>query len=189
VARLGVLISGGGTNLQAILDAIDRGEMDASVEIVISNKKDVYGLTRAENAHIPTFVSQDDDAILNKLQEYEVDYVLLLGYLRMISPEMVHAYPNRIINIHPSLIPAFCGKGYYGMKVHEAVIDKGVFFTGATVHFVNEIYDDGEIILQEVVPVAPDDTPQSIQKKVLKVEHEILVKAVNKVIEESKEDL
>ncbi len=189
MARLGVLISGGGTNLQAVLDAIDRGEMDASVEIVISNKEGVYGLTRAEHARVPTFVSQDDEAILKKLQEHEVDYVLLLGYLRKVSSEMVRAYPNRIINIHPSLIPAFCGKGYYGMKVHEAVIDKGVFFTGAKVHFVNEIYDDGKIILQEVVPVAPEDTPETLQKKVLEVEHEVLVKAVNKVIEEGKEDL
>lgn len=180
MVKFGVLISGGGTNLQAVIDYCQTTPK-AEVSVVISNNSSAYGLTRAKKHGIDQYVLQDGDEILKTLKEYDVDYVLLLGYLRKVPAKIIHAYPEKIINIHPSLIPAFSGKGYYGMKVHEAAIKKGVKYTGATVHFVNEIYDDGRIINQEVVAVDPEDTPESLQQKVLEVEHQLLIQSIKEV--------
>ncbi len=191
--KLGVLISGGGSNLQALIDKIESGYISASIEIVISNRANAYGLERAKNHGIPTAVISKKDytdeyefnkAILDELEKYKVDLVVLAGYLSILSPEVVDRYKNRIINIHPSLIPAFCGKGYYGKKVHQAVLDYGVKVTGATVHFVDYGTDTGPIILQKPVLVQPDDDVESLAKRVLEVEHELLPKAVKLWVED-----
>lgn len=180
MVKFGVLISGGGTNLQAVIDYCQTTPK-AEVAVVISNKSAAYGLTRANNYNIPNYVLNDADDILRVLKEHDVDYILLLGYLKKVPTSIIQQYPDKIINIHPSLIPAFSGKGYYGMKVHEAVIKKGVKYTGATVHFVNEIYDDGRIIGQEVVKVDEKDTPETLQQKVLEVEHQLLIQSIKEV--------
>lgn len=186
--KIGVLVSGGGTNLQAILDAIDAGEItNAKVDIVISNNASAYALERARKHDIEAVCIAPKDypdreafhkALLAKLQEKEVDLIVLAGYLVAIPPMMVEAYPNKIINIHPSLIPSFCGKGYYGLRVHQAVLDYGAKVSGATVHFVDEGADTGPIILQRAVSVLPEDTAESLQQRILEVEHEILPEAV-----------
>ncbi|HHY83136.1 MAG TPA: phosphoribosylglycinamide formyltransferase [Clostridiales bacterium] len=190
---IGVLISGGGTNLQAIMDAIDQGRIPARINVVISDRPDAYGLVRAEKRGIPAFCinrKQYADsyafnrAILEKLKEYKAEYVVLAGYLSILSPELVECYRNRIINIHPSLIPAFCGMGFYGHKVHQAVLDYGARLTGATVHFVDEGADTGPIIFQKSVEVMPDDTAETLSQRVLKVEHEILPRAVALLVQD-----
>ena len=175
--RLAVLVSGGGTNLQAILDAIDEGIItNAEVSVVISNNAGAYALERAKKKEIDavclspkTFASREafNEALLAKLQSYNVDLVVLAGCLVVIPQSIVDAYPNKIINIHPSLIPAFCGKGYYGLRVHEAALQRGVKVTGATVHLVNEIPDGGPILLQRAVEVLPGDTPEVLQRRVM----------------------
>jgi len=189
---IGVLISGGGTNLQALIDKVESGYIPASINVVVSNKKDAYGLKRAEAYGIPTAVISKKDykderefskALIDVLDKYKVDLVVLAGYLSILSPDIVDRYKNRIINIHPSLIPAFCGKGYYGEKVHKAVLDYGVRVTGATVHFVDYGTDTGPIILQRPVMVEQDDDVSSLAKRVLKVEHELLPEAVKLWVE------
>jgi len=189
--RLGVLISGGGTNLQAVMDAVRDGRIPAEIGIVLSDRKNAYGLIRAERSGIPTsYINRREftdspafnRAILDKLKEYRVDYVVLAGYLSILSGDLVESYPNRIVNIHPSLIPAFCGMGYYGARVHQAVLDYGAKVTGATVHFVDEGADTGPIILQRPVPVLPEDDAQSLAARVLAAEHEILPKAVELLV-------
>lgn len=186
--KIGVLVSGGGTNLQAIIDKV-HGKT-GEIAVVIANNADAYGLTRAEKCSIPTAVVLEKDytdvdafnqAIIDRLNAYDVDLVVLAGYMKIITPDFVQAFPNRIVNIHPALIPSFCGEGYYGMHVHNAVIDYGVKVTGATVHFVNEQADGGPIIAQRTVEVAVDDTPESIQKKVLKIEHVLLPWVVEQI--------
>ncbi|MFS8500420.1 MAG: phosphoribosylglycinamide formyltransferase [Caldicoprobacter sp.] len=191
--RIGVLISGSGTNLQALMDAIDAGYIpDAKIAVVISNRKSAYGLERAKAHGIPAecILKKDFEdeeafnrAILERLRFYGVDLVVLAGYLSILSPEVVRSYPNRIINIHPSLIPAFCGKGFYGEKVHRAVLDYGVKITGATVHFVDEGTDTGPIILQRPVEVKEDDDVRSLAARVLEVEHQLLPEAVRLFVE------
>ena len=187
--RLGVLVSGGGTNLQAILDNIHDGNIpDTEAAVVISNNAGAYALERAKNAGVPAICISPKDypdreafhrALLEKLQEYKVDLVVLAGYLVAIPAMIVQAFPNRIINIHPSLSPSFFGKGYYGLKVHEAVLERGVRVTGATVHFVDEGTDTGPIILQKAVAVEQDDTPQTLQRRVMeKAEWKILPMAI-----------
>ncbi len=185
--RLGVLVSGGGTNLQSIIDSIQSGYLPASIEVVLSNKKDAYALQRAKEHNIPTFivlprdfasVRQYDEEMVKILKKYNVDLVILAGFIRVLSPHFVKAFPNRIMNIHPSLIPSFCGKGFYGKKVHEQVINYGVKITGATVHFVDEGTDTGPIILQKAVQVEDDDTPETLASKVLKEEHKIYPEAI-----------
>lgn len=181
--RIAVMVSGGGTNFQAIIDGVNRGEIDAELCLAISSAKDAYALERAQAAGIPTQVICKRDfetevdfcrANLEALQSAGAEGVVLAGYLSIIGPEMVRAYRNRIINIHPSLIPSFCGMGYYGRRVHQAVIDYGAKLSGATTHFVDEGADTGPIILQESVPVCPEDTAETLAARVLEVEHRIL---------------
>ncbi len=187
--KLAVFVSGGGTNLQAILDAIDEGRIaDARVEVVISNNRKAYALERAAQkgiAHLCISPADyaDRDAfnreLLQKTASYSVDLIVLAGFLVVIPPEMIAAYKNRIINIHPSLIPSFCGKGYYGLKVHEGALKRGVKVTGATVHFVDEGTDTGPILLQKAVAVKEDDTPERLQRRVMEeAEWKILPEAI-----------
>lgn len=176
--NIGVLISGGGTNLQSIMDGIKSGEIDGAVKVVISNKENAYGLERAKNNGIEAIFESEEDKIIEILEDREVDLVVLAGYLKIISPKFINEYRNKMINIHPSLIPAFCGKGFYGQKVHQGVIDYGVKFTGATVHFVDEGTDTGPIIMQDIVEVKADDDAKTLAMRVLEVEHRILKKSV-----------
>ena len=178
MVKIGVLISGGGTNLQAIIDNCENKTINGEVKVVISNKEEAYGLERAKNHNIKAIYEKDEDKIIEILKENEIDLVVLAGYLKIISPKLVNEYRNRIMNIHPSLIPAFCGKGYYGEKVHQGVIDYGVKITGATVHFVDEGADTGPIIMQKTVEVKQDDDAKKLAKRVLEVEHEILTKSI-----------
>lgn len=188
--KLAVLVSGGGTNLQAIMDAIDKGNItNAEIEVVISNNKNAYALERAKNHGIEALCISPKDyenraafnqAFLEKLDSYAVDLVVLAGFLVVIPEEMIAKYRNRIINIHPSLIPSFCGTGYYGLKVHEGVLSRGVKVTGATVHFVDEGTDTGPIILQKAVEVQHGDTPEVLQRRVMEqAEWVIMPKAIN----------
>lgn len=175
--KLAVCVSGGGTNLQAIMDAIDNGTItNASIEVVISNNPNAYALERARNHGIKgvcispkTYATREEfnEDFLKQLDSYHVDLVVLAGFLVVLPEKMIQAYHNRIINIHPSLIPSFCGKGFYGLKVHEGVLERGVKVTGATCHFVDEGTDTGPIILQKAVEVLADDTPKTLQKRVM----------------------
>ncbi len=187
-----VLVSGGGTNLQAILDSIEDGRIrNARVEAVISNNPGAYALERAKKAGIPalcispkTFEDREafNRAFLAKLDELQPDLIVLAGFLVVLPKEMTQAYSGKIINIHPSLIPSFCGKGFYGLKVHEAALERGVKVTGATVHFVDEGTDTGPIILQKAVSVEPGDTPEILQKRVMEqAEWVILPKAIDMI--------
>lgn len=178
---VGVLISGGGTNLQAIID--NQKNIGIDVSVVISSNENAFGLTRARNSKIDTFFENDEKKIIEILKSYKVDLVVLAGYLKIISKDFVDSF--KIINVHPSLIPSFCGKGFYGKKVHQAVLDYGVKVTGATVHFVDYGADTGSIIRQKVVEVSDFDTVETLSKKVLKIEHEILIESI-KLIKEDK---
>lgn len=188
--KLAVLVSGGGTNLQAIIDKIENGTIkNAEIAVVISNKKDAFALERAKKHGIAgVCISPKDyatreefnDALLTSLKEYQVDLVVLAGYLVIVPKKVVNAFENRIINIHPSLIPSFCGDGFYGLKVHEAVLARGNKVTGATVHFVDDGTDTGPIILQKAVYVQEGDTPEILQKRVMEeAEWNILPEAIN----------
>lgn len=188
--KIAVLVSGGGTNLQAVIDSIEQGRITGTrIEAVISNKKDAYALERARKHRIKTLVispkdysSRDDFglALLDKIEKCQVDLIVLAGYLVIVPEILIKKYSNKIINIHPSLIPAFCGTGYYGLKVHEAVLNRGVKLTGATVHFVDEGTDTGPIILQKAVEVLDHDTPEILQRRVMEqAEWSILPKAIN----------
>ena len=176
--NIGVLISGGGTNLQAIIDETKSGGINGTVKLVISNKEDAYGLERARLSGIKAIYETDEDKIIRLLKENNIDLIVLAGYLKIITPKFVDEFRNKIINIHPSLIPSFCGKGYYGEKVHQGVIDYGAKVTGATVHFVDEGADTGAIIMQEAVNVEQDDDAKSLAKRVLEVEHRILKESI-----------
>jgi phosphoribosylglycinamide formyltransferase-1 len=185
--KIGVLISGSGTNLQSLIDNIETGNIKGRIALVISNRKDAYGLERARQKNIDAvYIRQKDyesfeifnDAIIDELKRHNVELVVLAGYLKILTSKFIDEYRNRIINIHPSLIPAFCGKGYYGIKVHEEVIKYGVKLSGATVHFVDEEADTGPIIIQEAVEVSYEDTAETLQQKVLQIEHKILPLAV-----------
>ena len=188
--KIAVCVSGGGTNLQAIIDAIDNGTItNTQIAVVISNNADAYALERARNAGIEavcisprSYESRADfnEDFLKQLNSYNVDLVVLAGFLVVIPPKMIEQYRNRIINIHPSLIPSFCGIGYYGLKVHEGVLARGVKVTGATCHFVDEGTDTGPIILQKAVEVEQDDTPQVLQRRVMEqAEWIIMPKAID----------
>lgn len=178
MVKIGVLISGGGTNLQSVIDNCENKTINGEVNVVISNKSEAFGLQRAENHNIKAIFENEEDKIIEILKENKVDLVVLAGYLKIVSPKLVNEYKNRIINIHPSLIPAFCGKGYYGEKVHQGVIDYGAKVTGATVHFVDEGADTGPIIMQKTVEVKQDDDVKKLAARVLNVEHEILTKSI-----------
>ena len=179
MVKIGVLISGGGTNLQAVIDGCENKSINGEVRVVISNKENAYGLERARNHNIKAICEKDEDKIIEVLKANEIELVILAGYLKIVSPKLVNEYRNKIINIHPSLIPAFCGKGYYGEKVHQGVIDYGAKVTGATVHFVDEGADTGPIIKQKTVEVKQDDDIKKLAKRVLEVEHEILTKSIS----------
>ena len=190
--RIAVLVSGGGTNLQAIIDGIEQGKItNTEIAVVISNKREVYALERAQSYDIETAVISPKDyskreefnqALIDVIDLYKVDLVVLAGYLVIIPEELIRKYRNKIINIHPSLIPSFCGPGYYGLRVHEAVLERGTKITGATVHFVDEGTDTGPIILQKAVRVQEDDTPELLQIRVMEeAEWEILPKAIDMI--------
>lgn len=176
-ARIAVLVSGGGTNLQALIDAQHQGIIQSgSIELVISNNPGAYALQRAENAQIASQVvtkretgSQDafEQKIKDLLTDYRIDVIVLAGFMSILSENFTKDYPERILNVHPSLIPSFCGKGYYGLRVHEEALRCGVKVTGATVHFVNEIPDGGKILLQKAVDILEDDTPETLQRRVM----------------------
>lgn len=176
--NIAVLVSGGGTNLQSIIDAVEAGKINGQIKLVISNKEGAYGLERAKNHNIRAVFEKDEQAIIDIMKESQIDLVVLAGFLKILSPNFTRAFENRIINIHPSLIPSFCGKGYYGLRVHEAAVEYGVKVSGATVHFVDENADTGPIIRQETVEVLPEDSPQDLQQRVLKIEHRILSQVV-----------
>ena len=193
-ARIAVLVSGGGTNLQALIDAQGRGEITSGeIALVISNKADAYALTRAAEAGIPAVVitkaqcgdqESFEEALLAQLAACDIDLIVLAGFMSILSKRFTDAYEKRILNVHPSLIPSFCGEGFYGMRVHRAALDKGVKVTGATVHYVNEIPDGGEIILQKAVEVEVGDTPEILQRRVMEqAEWIILPRAVEIVSE------
>lgn len=187
--NIAVLVSGGGTNLQALIDAEKAGQFPGGrLALVLASKPDAYALTRAAHAGIATEVVSRkqfadagafDSAIVETLRAHKIDLVVLAGYLSILGKPVIEAFPNRILNVHPSLIPAFCGDGFYGLRVHQAVLDYGVKVTGATVHFVNEITDGGAILLQKAVEVLPSDTPERLQKRVMEqAEWELLPRAV-----------
>ena len=178
--NIAVLLSGGGTNLQSIIDAIEAGKINGRIKLVISNKKDAYGLKRAEKHNIKASFDNDESSIIERLLSEEIELVVLAGFLKILSPKFTKTFENKIINIHPSLIPSFCGVGYYGLNVHKAAVDYGVKVSGATVHFVDENADTGPIIAQEVVEVLADDTAETLQRRVLEVEHSILPMVVEK---------
>ena len=191
-ARIAVLVSGGGTNLQAILDAAGRGEIpDGEIVLVISDRPGAYALERAEKAGIPAQeISQKacggqeafEKQLITVLTEQRIDLIVLAGFLSILTENFTTLYPRRIINVHPSLIPSFCGAGYYGLKVHQAALNRGVKVTGATVHFVNEIPDGGEIIAQKAVEILPGDTPEILQRRVMEqAEWIILPRSVEKI--------
>lgn len=178
MVNIAVFISGGGTDLQSIIDAEKAGFINGSIKCVVSSKKNAYGLTRASDAGIPAFYSRDNEEIEKILEEYNIELIVLAGYLAIVPDKLIEKYPNRIINIHPALIPSFCGMGYYGMHVHEAAFKKGVKVAGATVHFVSNEVDGGPIILQEACDVSRAETPEEMQQMVLEIEHRILPLAV-----------
>ncbi len=187
--KIAVLVSGGGTNLQAILESERRGENpNGKVTLVVASKPGVYALERAASFGVPTAVvsrkdyassEEFDAALLDVLKKNDIELVVLAGFLSVLGPSVIAAYPNRILNVHPSLIPSFCGPGFYGLRVHEAALARGVKVTGATVHFVNEVCDGGPILLQKAVEVRPGDTPEVLQKRVMvEAEWKLLPKAI-----------
>lgn len=186
-AKIAVLVSGGGTNLQALIDAQGKVITSGEITLVISNKEGAYALTRAENAGIKTAVVKKADGnfeerIAALIDENEIDFIILAGFMSILTEKFTSRYANRIINVHPSLIPSFCGEGYYGLRVHKEALAYGVKVTGATVHFVNEIPDGGEIIFQKAVEILDDDTPETLQKRVMEqAEWIILPLAAEKV--------
>lgn len=177
--NIAVLVSGGGTDLQSIIDACEQGKINGQIKLVISNRMKAYGLERAKNVGIETaVVKKDDDLIVSMLKERNIDLVVLAGYLAILTDTLIDAYPNQIINIHPSLIPSFCGNGMYGMHVHDAVLARGVKVSGATVHFVSSEVDGGPIIKQEACDISDLDNAEDIQARVLEIEHRILPEVV-----------
>lgn len=192
--NIAVMVSGNGTNLQSIIDAINKNEIKSKIRLIISNNKDAYGLKRGNDNNINSIyiskkqfkdISDYENNLLNLYKKNKIDLIILAGYLDIISNRIIEKYENKIVNIHPSLIPSFCGKKYYGIKVHEKALEYGVKITGATTHFVNEGIDTGSIIMQEAIPVEEKITAENLQKKVLEIEHKILVETI-KLIEDDK---
>lgn len=183
--KIAVFISGGGTDLQSLIDGVH--EKSGVISLVVSSRGDAYGLERAKIKGIETMVlpkGDYDSALLEELKKREVEWIVLAGFLKILSPELIRHFPRHILNIHPSLIPAFSGPGFYGMRVHEAVYRAGVKWSGATVHFVSEVVDGGAILLQDVVPVLEEDRPEEIARRVLELEHRILPFAVKACLED-----
>ena len=179
MVRIAVFISGGGTNLQSLIDAVSKKTINGEISLVVSNRKKAYGLERAKNAGIKALCIKDEELLIKTLEEEKIDLIVLAGYLAIVSEKLINLYPNRIMNIHPSLIPSFCGPGYYGIHVHEEAFKRGVKVAGATVHFVSCVVDGGPIRLQEAVDVSKATSPEEMQQIVLlNVEHKILPKAV-----------
>lgn len=186
--KIAVLVSGGGTNLQALIDAEKKGELGGKIALVLSSKPDVYALERAKNNAIPTLVlsrkeyatvTEYSRALADALMAREIDLVVLAGFLTILDEQVYEAFPNKIINVHPALIPSFCGKGFYGLRVHEAALEKGVKLSGATVHIVTPECDAGPIILQRAVAVMEEDTPETLQRRIMEeAEWKILPEAV-----------
>ena len=188
--NIAVLVSGGGTNLQALIDAQATGQIqNGAISLVISSRTDAFALERAKKAGIPTRVllrkgfaeqADYDAALLALLKEFQIQLVVLAGFMTILSETVIRQYENQIINVHPALIPSFCGPGFYGLHVHEAALEKGVKVSGATVHFVNEVCDGGPIILQKAVEVLPDDTPETLQRRIMEqAEWQLLPEAVS----------
>ena len=183
--NIAVMVSGGGTNLQALIDAQQSGIIrDGKISLVVSSSPSAYALTRAEQNGIEGLVCNDEEELIRIMDEHQISLIVLAGYMTILSENFVKRYPERIINVHPALIPSFCGKGFYGLRVHEAALNYGVKITGATVHYVNEIPDGGKIILQKAVEIQDDDTPKTLQKRVMEeAEWVILPQAVQLVCE------
>lgn len=183
--NIAVMVSGGGTNLQALIDAQKNGIIrDGKITLVVSSSPTAYALTRAEENGIEGLVCNDEEELVRIMEEHQISLIVLAGYMTILSENFVKRYPERIINVHPALIPSFCGKGFYGLRVHEAALNYGVKITGATVHYVNEIPDGGKIILQKAVEIHEDDTPKTLQKRVMEeAEWVILPQAAQLVCE------
>lgn len=183
--NIAVMVSGGGTNLQALIDAQNNGIIrDGKITLVVSSSPTAYALTRAEQNGIEGLVCNDEEELVRIMEEHQISLIVLAGYMTILSENFVKRYPERIINVHPALIPSFCGKGFYGLRVHEAALNYGVKITGATVHYVNEIPDGGKIILQKAVEIHEDDTPKTLQKRVMEeAEWVILPQAAQLVCE------
>ena len=197
--RIAVFVSGGGTNLQALLDEAARGNLpDGEIALVLASRGDAYALTRAANAGVPGVVvarkqcvdqAEFEEKILAALREYKIEMIVLAGFMSILSEAFTSRFPRRILNVHPSLIPAFCGQGFYGLRVHEAALERGVKISGATVHFVNEIPDGGEIIFQRAVEVQPEDTPETLQRRIMEeAEWHLLPAATEKVARDIRTD-
>lgn len=189
--RLAVFVSGSGSNLQSLIDAANAGRLAGSIALVVSNKRKAFGLQRAARENIETFVFKEgnypsledaEEDILSRLRQHRIDYIALAGYLRLLPPRVVAAFRHRIVNIHPALLPKYGGKGMYGRHVHEAVLEAGDPVSGATVHLVDEVYDHGRILEQVQVPVHPDDTPETLARRVLEQEHKLYPRALDKLI-------
>lgn len=177
--RIAVFVSGGGTNLQSLIDEVKKGTINGEIALVVSNRKKAYGLQRAKDAGIDAMCIKDQQELIKILAQYQIDLIVLAGYLAIVPNELLALYHNRMINIHPSLIPSFCGPGFYGLHVHEHAFKRGVKVAGATVHFVSEVVDGGPIILQEAIDVSKAKSPEEMQEMVLnQVEHRILPEAV-----------
>ena len=179
MVRIAVFVSGGGTNLQSLIDSVNNGYINGEIVLVVSNRLKAYGLERAKNASIKAECIKDEELLIKRLQEEKVDLIVLAGYLAIISERLIELYKNKIINIHPSLIPSFAGPGYYGIHVHEKAFERGVKVSGATVHFVSSEVDGGPIILQRAIDVSCASSPLEMQKMILEnVEHKLLPEAV-----------
>lgn len=180
MVNIAVFVSGSGTNLQAIIDACQNNQINGKIKLVVSNRKKAYGLERAKQANIKALWLKDEDLILSELEKENIDLVVLAGYLAIVSDKLISKYTNKIINIHPSLIPSFCGPGYYGIHVHNEAYKRGVKVSGATVHFVSNEVDGGPIILQRSIDISDCNSPEEIQEKILiNIEHKLLVEAVS----------
>lgn len=179
MVKIAVLISGSGTNLQSLIDAYLNKEINGEITLVVSNRKNAYGLERAKKANIKALHIKDENILIETLKEEKIDLIVLAGYLAIVSDKLIELFPNKIINIHPSLIPSFCGSGFYGIHVHEHAFNRGVKVSGATVHFVSNVVDGGPIILQRSIDISDCNSPEDIQSKILyNIEHKILVEAV-----------
>ena len=182
MVNIAVLISGGGTNLQSLIDACNGGVINGNIKLVISSKANAYGLVRAQNANIETLYTKDQKEILDILKNKEIDLVVLAGYLSIVGDELISEYKNRIINIHPSLLPKYGGKGMYGMKVHQTVIESKDKESGITIHYINKEYDKGTVILQAKCPVMKDDTPETLAERVHQLEYKYYPETIEKLL-------